>query len=125
MKTFDLAVKYLSQAGIDFSKYDIYGGGKTPDSQLILLQIKQPHTNYKADKENNVSNDYYKDVVFESALSHLVQLAHEKTSWFNKASEIIWKKKAELKDKGNYIPVWTNRVQQKKSLCNHPKKQKS
>jgi len=86
MRTFDLAIKYLKD--VDLSHIDI-NDDKTLDSELMNGEILKAFNRYKANPENNKSNDYYKGGVFISALIHLVMKANNFVSFWDVSREII------------------------------------
>jgi len=89
MKTFDIALEYLK--GIDFSKYDIYVSRKIPSSEnaSVIKQIVQRKVDFDSDENNKFSNDYYRSMVFESCIYHLIDLAQGRASYFEMACDIV------------------------------------
>ena len=87
MKTFDIAVKYLKD--IDLSIYDTYDNTEIQENNPTSKQIKVQHEKFKADKNNNVSNDYYRNMTFAACLCHMTDLAHKRTSYWDVACTII------------------------------------
>jgi len=89
MKTFDIAVEYLKD--IDFKTFPIiikqaddFKADATLNEQISAAQQK-----FEADKNNHKSNDYYRSICFATALYHLIFKAHQWTSFFEIACQII------------------------------------
>lgn len=91
MKTFDIATKYLQASDIDFKGLNIYESLKNPtEAQTsVIKQAQQICEKYLEDPENNKSNDYYRRVIFETALQNLCFKAQSAPSFWDKAIEII------------------------------------
>jgi hypothetical protein len=91
MKTFDIALKYLKD--IDYKIGNILRFPDQPqnpeEDKLITDQITERHKRYNEDPENNFSNDYYRNVVFATAMYHLMAKAKGFISFFDVACEII------------------------------------
>lgn len=97
MKTFDIAKKYLED--INFSKFDLNRKAYQPlseEEQSILKQCQYLSLKFLKDAENKASNDYYRKMVFEACIHHLIQLSHNYESYWDKACEIIEFNKATL-----------------------------
>lgn len=86
MRTFDIAVKYLKESGADFKKIDLYDSNdaKFPN-EIYDVALK----NFLHDPENNKSNDWYRRMVFFTAISHLAFLSNGIASCFDVACEIV------------------------------------
>ena len=83
-KTFDIAIKYLKD--LDFKVVDIFtyiGLEKLHD------KIKCQYELYLNDSDNTKSNQHYKDSVFEVAMCHLMDKAHDRVSCFDVACTIV------------------------------------
>ena len=89
MKTFDIAVEYLKD--IDFKTFPIIvkRADEFKADEKFNEAIKTAQQKFGADKNNNKSNDYYRNICFATALYHLIFKAHEWTSFWNVACEII------------------------------------
>lgn len=93
MKTFDIATKYLHASSINFKNFDIYDKNalkdSTPAKKANMDQVQAVLEKYLADPQNNKSNDYYRRVVFETALQNQCFIAQGAPSFWDKAIEII------------------------------------
>lgn len=89
MKTFDLAVKYLEEAKIDFTHFDLYTESSDENEMLFQEQIEESLAKYLADRKNNYSNDYYKRTVFAAALYHFIFKKQGLVSFVDVVFEII------------------------------------
>jgi hypothetical protein len=89
MKTFDIALHYLKD--IDFKKIPITlkRGDEFKTDEKFNEAIKYAQQKFSSDKNNNKSNDYYRNICFATAIYHLIFKAHGWTSFFDVASEII------------------------------------
>ena len=72
IKTFDLALKYLKD--VDLKSIDIFTYKGLDE---LKDEIEKQHELYINDSDNTKSNDQYKDSVFEVAMYHLMDKAHE------------------------------------------------
>jgi hypothetical protein len=100
MKTFDIALEHLKD--IDFSKYDVYHYDKknpSLENESVRKQITERKTYFDSDKRNTFSNDYYRSMVYESCIYHLIDLAQGRISYWNVACDIIEAYKDLLKTK--------------------------
>lgn len=86
MKTFDIANEYLKD--FNFGDYDTY---TEEDSACDVFgkQIKSIFNQYKEDKRNSFSNNYYRNMVFGAAVCHNNDLYYKRPSYFNVACEMI------------------------------------
>jgi len=93
MKTFDIAIKYLQASSINFKNFDIYDKDalkdSTPAKKANIEQAQAVCEKYLADPQNTQSNDYYRRVIFETALQHLCFKEQGAISFWDKAIEII------------------------------------
>ncbi len=89
MKTFDIAINYLQE--IDFRSFEIIIKEATTSktNEDFKEAIKSAHGKFIADKNNNTSNDYYRNICFSTALYHLIFKAHGWVSFFDVAQEIV------------------------------------
>jgi len=90
MKTFDIALEHLKD--IDFSKYDVYHYDKnnpSVENESVRKQITERKIYFDSEKRNTFSNDYYRSMVYESCIYHLIDLAQGRISYWNVACDII------------------------------------
>lgn len=110
MKTFDLAMQYIKHIeGLkDFNLFESspVAGDITeamhPNAKQMQQRITQQMLQYCSDGENNVSNDYYRSIVFAAAIYHSIQKAKNEPSYFDVCCDII-KKHAVILHQENYI----------------------
>lgn len=95
MLTFNLALKHLDL--IDFSGWNLKGE-KLEDSysEKFKNDLMIYHTCFENDKENNKSNSYYRNMVFQTACLHLIFKACGVVSFWDVALEIIESNKSIL-----------------------------
>ncbi len=96
MKTFDIALEYLKE--IDLTDIDTYSQHDL-GNKLVADKIVEQQKKYISDKNNNVSNDYYRNMTFAVCIYHLADLAQGRASFFNVACEIIESEQYILKTK--------------------------
>ncbi len=92
LKTFDIALKYLEGVDIDFTKLIVFYKGKPPQTQAhldVVEKIMEQKKKFHADPANTESNEYFRDVAFETACWHLAQKAQGYVSFFDVACEIV------------------------------------
>lgn len=103
MRTFDIALKHLNELNIDLKEMDIYNFDRDRElsvaEQRISDAIEFALGKFQADKQNNKSNDYYRNIVFITAVLHLAFKARGMTSFWDVAREIIEGNKDVLKTK--------------------------
>jgi len=102
MKTFDIALKHLQ--GVDFTPFSIFGKeikseDASPQEKELKELIEKRHQDFSNDKDNNTSNSYYRNIVFLTAVFHLVFKAKDMASPFDVACEIIESESDILKNK--------------------------
>jgi len=98
MKTFDIALEHLKD--IDFRKYNVYNDKDVlDDNESLRKQITERKIYFDSDKRNTLSNDYYRSMVYESCIYHLIDLAHNRYSYWLVACDIVDAYKYILKDK--------------------------
>lgn len=89
MKTFDLAVKYLEEEKIDFTHFDLYTESGDENNMMFQEQIEEVLDKYLTDRKNNYSNDYYRRIVFATAIYHFIFKQRGLVSFVDVISEII------------------------------------
>lgn len=89
MKTFDIALEYLKN--VDFSKYDVYLDRDitSEENEFIIKEVAKILGSFNSDKRNTFSNENYRNVTCEACIHHLIDLAHNRASFWNVACEII------------------------------------
>ncbi len=102
MKTFDIAIKYIRN--VDLSEVDILhappsaGGGFSSETGESMPEIELPQwmknvmrvkESFDNDPDNTVSNDYYRSVVFECALYHMLDHTTNRYSCWTEACDIV------------------------------------
>jgi hypothetical protein len=99
MKTFDIALYYLKD--IDFKIFPIIvkRTDEFKTDSKFNEAIKNAQQKFSTDKNNNKSNDYYRNICFATALYHLIFKAHDWTSFFDVACEIVEANKEVLNTK--------------------------
>lgn len=100
MRTFDIALKHLNNKTVNFKDFDIYNPDPhrklSQGEERIVAALNGTIANFQADKENDKSNDYFRNMTFATAVLHLVFKAHGLTSFWDVAKEIIEANKAVL-----------------------------
>lgn len=98
MKTFDIALSCLKD--IDFSKYDVYNDKDVlEENELARKKVNEAKVKFDSDENNNFSNDYYRSMVYEACIYHLIDLSQNRISYWNVACDIIEAYKDVLKTK--------------------------
>ncbi len=76
--------------GIDFSKYDVYNDTDVlEENELARKKVNEAKVKFDSDENNNFSNDYYRSMVYEACIYHLIDLAHKRISYWDVACDII------------------------------------
>lgn len=92
MQTFDIAKKHLSV--VDFSTIDFFDETQIMAGTPIGKQIEIRLEKFLVDPRNNKSNEYYRKYTFVACIYHLIDIAHNRPSWWDEACKIVESDKA-------------------------------
>ncbi len=91
MRTFDIALKHLNKINLS--------GLNIRQKVFYNTIVETTYEDFLSDPENNKSNEYYKGVVFNAAIFHLLFKSNGLKSCFDVACEIVEAEKEIVKTK--------------------------
>lgn len=87
MKTFDIAKKYLGE--VDFTGIDVFDQIDNVLGTPLEKNVQEKQKLFLSDPLNNVSNEYYRNMIFAACIYHLVELAHGRQSYWDVACTMV------------------------------------